>query len=170
METNQQAQQSEAAPGRRFNKTYSIYKPRRDGGGCASGWELNAEKEAVFLEVAAQVGTMQGEDNARFDWPNKLIMKLGVTDIGEILALLERRQKGIGPQKDGRHRGLFHKTAAGSTTLSFEESQQQPGWHLRIGVQKTGSDVQSHSHSITPGEGATLLVLMRLAIERIYAW
>jgi hypothetical protein len=156
--------------GRRFNKAFQIYKPRRDGGGCASGWELNAEKEAVFLEMAAQIGKMEGDENARFDWPNKLVMKLGVTDIGEIIAVLERRQKGIGPQKEGRHRGLFHQTAGGSTTLAFEESKQQAGWHLRIGVQKTGADVQNLSHSITPGEGATLLVLLRLAIERIYRW
>jgi len=119
--------------------------------------------------VAGQIGKMEGEDNARFDWANKLIMKLGVTDIGEILAVLERRQKGVGPQKDGRHRGLFHQTAGGSTTLLFEESQQA-GWHLRIGVQKTGAAVQNLTHSISPGEGAVLLVLLRLAVERIYRW
>ncbi|HOB72949.1 MAG TPA: hypothetical protein PKG54_00350 [Phycisphaerae bacterium] len=166
-----QQQQNEAPnQGRRFNKAFQIYKPRREGGGCASGWELNADKEAVFLDVAAQIGQMEGETNARFDWANKLTMKLGVTDIGELLAVLERRQKGIGPSKDGRHRGLFHKTAAGTTTLIFEESLQQPGWHLRIGVQKAGGEVQNLSHSISPGEGATLLVLLRLAIERIYRW
>jgi hypothetical protein len=120
--------------------------------------------------MAAQIGKMEGDENARFDWANKLTMKLGVADLGEILAVLERRQKGIGPQKDGQHRGLFHKTASGTTTLLFEESQQNAGWHMRIGVQKAGAAVVNLSHSISPGEGATLLVLLRLAVERIYRW
>lgn len=165
-----QPQTETPTPKRSFNKAFQIYKPRRGGGGCASQWELGSAGNAVFLEMAAQVGTMDDDVNARFDWPHKLKMKLGVTDLGEIIACLERRQKGIGPLKNGKHRGLFHKNARGTATLLFEESQQAPGWHLKIGIQKTGGDVQNLSHAIAPGEGATLLVLLRLAVERIYAW
>ena len=53
METHKQRHEADAAPARQFTKNYSIYKPRRDGGGCASGWELNTEKEAMFLVAAA---------------------------------------------------------------------------------------------------------------------
>lgn len=154
---------------RKFAKTFQIYKPRRDGGGCASGWELGSKKDAVFLEMAAQIGKMEGDDNATFDWANKLKMKLGIADIGEIIALLERRQKGIGPTRDGKHRGLFHKNASGTATLILEEGQHG-GWFLKIGVQKTGGEVQNLSHAVSLGEGATLLVLLRLAVERMYGW
>lgn len=164
-------QQQNEAPkeGRTYTKTFQIYKPRRDGGGCASGWELGSKKDAVFLAVAGQIGKMEGEDNAKFDWANKLQMKLGVTDIGEIVACLERRQKGIGPLKDGKHRGLFHKNASGTATLLFEEGQSG-GWYMKIGIQRTGGTVQNLTHSLTFGEGATLLVLLRVAVERMYGW
>jgi hypothetical protein len=165
-----QAQAEAPGQGRSFNKSFQIYKPRRGGGGSASQWELGSAKNAVFLEMAAQIGKMEDDENAKFDWSNKLKMKLGVADLGEIIACLERRQKGIGPLKDSRHRGLFHKNARGTASLLFEELQQGAGWHLKIGVQKTGAEVQNLSHSVTLGEGAALLVLLRRAIERIYDW
>jgi len=155
---------------RPYHKSFQIYKPRKGGGGCASQWEMASAGNAVFLEFAAQIGTMQDDENAKFDWPNKLKMKLGISDLGEIIACLERRQKGIGPAREGKHRGLFHKNARGTASLLFEESQQGAGWHMKIGVQKTGAEVQNLSHALTPGEGATLLVLLRRAVERIYDW
>jgi hypothetical protein len=165
-----QVQDEAGREGRSFTKSFQIYKPRREGGGCASQWELSSGKGAVFLEMAAQVGKMEGDENARFDWSNKLTMKLGITDLGEIIACLEGRQMGIGPFKEGKHRGLFHKSAKGTASLRLDEAAQGPGWHLKIGVQQEGAAVENLSHSITPGEGAALLVLLRVAVERIYGW
>ncbi len=42
-------------------------------------------------------------------------------------------------------------------------------WMLLTSL-KTGQQAQSMSHSITFGEGTVLLVLLRAAIERMYAW
>lgn len=156
---------------RQYAPSWTIYKPRKEGGGCASSWELNVAKGCMFMAMAPQVGKMEGEDKAKFAWKEqKKQIKLGLADIGELISVLQRRQDGVGPQRDGKHKGLYHKSQAGSTTLAFDKATQGTGWFIRMGVQKAGEKVVSLSHAVTLGEGCVLLTLLTRAVELILRW
>lgn len=156
---------------KKYLNSHTIYKPRMNGEGAASSWELDKAKQCVWLGMARQTGKVAQGENARFDWGNKSQIKLGLNDIGELIAVLEKRQKGVGPldQQSSKRKGLFHKNQSGSTTLSFEVSQHG-GWILRMGVKKGKEPVKSYSHALTNGEGCVLLVLLCRAIEQIIEW
>lgn len=139
-----------------MTENFKLYKPRKKGGGSASQWNLNIDKKALFLELSQQVGSEQ-----RFDWENKICMKLGVNDIGELIAVLENRQKSINGGK-----GLFHENEQGNSSLNLTRSEN--GWLLNVGVKK--ESLVKISHSVTFGEGALLLTLLRIAVQRIYEW
>lgn len=135
---------------------FSLYKPRKKGGGSASQWNLNIDKKSVFLELAEQVDSEQ-----KFDWENKICMKLGVNDIGELIATLENRQKSINGGK-----GLFHENEQGNSSLNLTRSEN--GWFISVGVKK--ENLVKVSHSLSFGEGAILLTLLRQAVLKIYGW
>ncbi len=140
---------------------FKLYKPRKKGGGSASKWELKAEKKAVFLELAQQIGEM-GSDKV-FDWEHKLCMKLGMNDLGELIATLENRQTSINGGK-----GLFHQAEGSNSSLNMSKNDKGSGWFLSVGVKK--DTLVKISHSITLSEGALLLTLLRVAVQRIYRW
>lgn len=155
-----------------FPKRYRIYKAKKAGGGCASCWSFALDKESVFLEMAPQTGPMRNGEHPTFAWKEeKLSLKLGLADIGELIAVLERRQKGIGfQQQDGSHKGLFHQNAKGNAALRFDENTQASGWYMKCSVQKNGDKPVQLAHAVSPAEGAVLLVLLRLAVERLQGW
>ncbi len=135
---------------------FKLYKPRKNGAGSASKWNVNVKCKAVFLELSQQIAPMGSEK--MFDWDNKLIMKLGVADLGELIATLENRQQSM---------KLFHQTEDGNSTLNISKNDKG-GWFLNIGVKK--EKVVQIKHSMSLGEGAILLTLLRQAVLKIYAW
>jgi hypothetical protein len=50
---------------KQYRPTHTIYKPRKAGGGAASTWEADPGKECVWLEMANQIGGMQGDSQVR---------------------------------------------------------------------------------------------------------
>ncbi len=140
-----------------MTESFKLYKPRKSGEGSASQWNLNVDKKSVFLELSQQIGTEQ-----KFDWENKICIKLGVNDIGELIATLENRQQSINGGK-----GLFHQTPNGSSSLSMSKNDKG-GWFLAVGVKK--QELVKINHSISLGEGALLLTLLRVAVQKIYGW
>jgi len=110
--------------------------------------------------------------NTTFDWKSPLRVKLGVSDIGEIMSVLEKRQNGVGalPDTHGKHKGLFHRNDKGNVVLSFDTGQTT-GFSIRISSKKKNDkDPVALSHSITNGEACVLLSLLRAAIVSIYKW
>ena len=78
-------------------KEYRIYKPNKNNSGSVSSWQVsldsNPEKgNNVFLDCANQ--KQSENDNAAFDWDNKVTVKLGLPDLGAILSVLNGRQDG----------------------------------------------------------------------------
>ncbi len=168
---------------KRFSKSFQLYKARGDGSGAASEWDLGSKKDknddiihhCVFLGMANQ----QGKDdsgNARFDWKNKIVFKLGVADIGEILAVLVGLKDGVGPfnQDNGKHKGLFHSNPTGNAILYFGKGKQG-GFRIHLRVKKDNDHDQVVNpviveHTITEGEACVLSTLLRRAIEVMYRW
>lgn len=142
-----------------MTENFKLYKPRKSGDGAASQWNVNPSKKAVFLELAQQIGPMGSEK--MFDWENKICVKLGTNDIGELIATLENRQTTINGGK-----GLFHQTETSNASVNLTRGDN--GWFLNVGVKK--EELVKISHTITFGEGALLLTLLRIAVQRIYEW
>ncbi|KKL97904.1 hypothetical protein LCGC14_1829800, partial [marine sediment metagenome] len=104
----------------KFKKSFAVYRARKNNGGVAAQFDFNPQSKLLFLEMAAQTGKQDKNNNALFDWPNKIAFKLGIVDIGELLCVLIGKQTGVGRFDDGRYRGLYHENENGNSMLFFE--------------------------------------------------
>jgi len=152
-----------------FSDNFMVYKARNSGDGAASQWDLSADKNCVFLEMAKQKGK-NDDGNASFDWQSKIAFKLGLSDIGEILAVLCGVQKGVGPldSSSNKHKGLFHSNKSGNAILNFGKDDHGI-FHIRLSVKK-GDEQTRVQHTLTKGEACTLGVLLRHAVVCICGW
>ncbi len=152
----------------KFNKNFILYKARGDGSGAVSQWSLGSKGDCVFLEMTNQNG--KDDNNAKFDWENKIRFKLGESDIGELLSVLIGIQNGVGPfdETKKKHKGLFHSNKSGNAILYFgNDDNGRLG--IRLSVKKDGQQSRVQ-HSITAGEACVLSTLLRQAIEIMYNW
>jgi hypothetical protein len=109
--------------------------------------------------------------HARFDGGSGLTLKLGLPDLGELLAVLGGRKPGAGPKReDGKFSGLFHRSARGDATLAFVRSTADDGFYMKVGVKKDGGELKTAAHSLTDGEGCVLRVALETAVARIGGW
>ena len=87
---------------------HGIYNPRKAGGGCAV--DIQNDNVGCFVKFGKQIGT----EMHKFDWKTAIGIKLGITDLGAIMAFFHDKTTG----KDGELK-LFHKfTKDGKDTQS----------------------------------------------------
>lgn len=155
----------------KFLESYKMYKARPDGGGAASQFEFSKEKKCIFFEIAPQLPLKDNNGNPTFDWAKKLIFKMGVVDMGEILSVLQNVKNGAGPKdKDTeKYRGLFHSNKEGNAILKFEKGMYS-GYYIGLSVKKGASDPFNFKHAISDGEAVVLNILLTDAIRTIYSW
>ncbi len=152
-----------------FGKSFILYKAKNNNNGAASQWSIASQKDCVFLEMSNQIGR-NDDNNAKFDWENKIIFKLGESDIGEILSVLTGCQDGVGPfdQSKNKHKGLFHSNKNGNAIMYFGNDQNNI---LRIYLSVKKDNSQSVvQHTISQGEARVLYILLCRAIEIMYRW
>jgi hypothetical protein len=151
----------------RYTNRFAIYKARRAGGGAALRFDFNPSREAVFVEFAAQRGDAERE----FDWENKMVFKLAAADIGKILVVLEG--------KSGAALDLFHEpaksaggaeSAGGARNASLGVSKTERGFAFKLSQQSADGGVRALSINVSEDEAALLRILLRRAVERIFAW
>lgn len=152
-----------------FSQGFVLYKAKGDGNGAASQWNLGSKKDCVFLEMANQKGR-DDNNNARFDWDNKIRFKLGDTDIGELLAVLVGLQDGVGPfdTSKNKHKGLFHSNQNGNAVLYFGRDEYGR-FRIYLSVKRNNKKTVVQ-HTISNGEVCVLSTLLRRAIEIMYRW
>lgn len=144
----------------RFRGQYTIYKPSQRGSGGALRFELNKRTGALFVECAPQCA----DDPRRFEWEKKIVMKWGLADIGEMMAVLERRQNSM---------KLFHQTPKGNTAfeLKYQLDRRPPNFFATISRQKADTkEVERLGVPMSLGEAAILLALMRAAAVALVGW
>jgi len=151
--TSQQTQQ------RAFDPQYTIYKPNNRGSGGVIRFGLSLDKSCVFTEAANQSGERQ------FDWENKIVMKWGVSDLGNLLALLQGRTA---------ETKLFHRTDKADTSLmvSRQTNNQDHAPYLLSISRKSATDgsLKRVSLPLTHAEAAILQTITTTAINRILQW
>jgi len=163
------------------NKQWRVYKPNNAGSGAASKVEYRVEykditkdgktfkqrKPLLFWMSAPQTGK-DANNNASFAWKDpkaSVTLKLGETDIGEILAVLGGLKKQAGTDK-----GIFHKNASGNTSFTFKWDEEKGFYSIRIAAKREDGKVVAIQHTLTIGEGKILETLLKYAVERIYDW
>lgn len=135
-----------------------FYKPNSRGTGGVIRFELNADKGAVFVEAANQAAERQ------FDWETKIVMKWGLTDIGEVLALLQHRQ----PQAK-----LFHKTESSNSNFEIHrrDDPDKAPYIISFSRQETADkSLRKVAIPMTHGEAALLESALRSALARMLNW
>ena len=153
-------------------KEFRIYKPRQSADGAAAKFQfvVKARKDGkfpepmLFLEMAQQTG-VDGNDNATFDWSrqegsvgNHVTVKLGVTDVAELLLALRRHKE------QGK---LFHKNDKGNVTV--ELSTYKDGMSLRVSS-KRDNKLTRVNLLVSPGECIVLSILLQDFISEYYGW
>ena len=145
-----------------FPVKLAFYKPNRDNNGAAVQFDLAVDKQAVFIEAAPQAG------GQAFDWNNKIVMKLDVTDVGKLLSVLN----GAATQAKLYHDPAKREGYAGqarNNTIDFSRGGQY-GYAVRVSQQTTDKNVRSVLIMLSDDEAQVLRVLLEKAVERFYNW
>jgi hypothetical protein len=138
---------------------FGAYRPNDKGTGCAVQIKLPNHKECLFLEASAK---QIDAATKKFDWENKIIMKLDSPDIGKMLSVLSKREKNV---------NLYHKSEKGVTTLSLsEQNTPYKGYYLVV-TKKPLEGQETKAHVNLGYEDAEILMaLLRTAIPILYKW
>ena len=110
-----------------FEGRLAFYHPNSAGHGCAVRFELRPARRGregyIFAELARQKSMVQQQNGARqaatFDWEARVAIKLGLTDVCAMLAVLEGRSTAAGGDK-----GLFHQTDVATTVITFRRVEE----------------------------------------------
>lgn len=142
----------------RYPSVLPIYKPNGRGTGGVVRFSLNAAKEALFVEAAAQ------SDERQFNWEEKIIMKWGLADIGAVLAVLQGRQD---------QAKLFHQTQNANSSLELSHRDDPEMAPFLLAVSRQDSADKSLRKVVIPvahAEAALLASALHTAVARILDW
>ena len=115
-----------------FRPRLSYYHPNGRGTGGAVQFELHpahGSTDGSIFAVFARQKTIGSRDGAvrtfpRFDWANRICVKLDMNDLLQMLQVFRGMQESIA---DGK--GLFHRSEHGSTVVKLEHRiEPQPGY------------------------------------------
>lgn len=163
-----------------------IVRANKQKNGSASRWELSRPKDnelpKLFLSAAKQEGENENGD-ATFAWrrynkddktwsntDKSVSMKLGTSDIGELLAVISGRKNAVGNGK-----GLFHENPKGNSTLDFKlwgKENEDPSGFL-ITITNKGIDNKEAvriSHTLSFGDAENLRIFLQRALVDINNW
>ncbi len=125
-------------------RSICIYHPNGRGEGSAMRLEPRVNRHGedryncFFLEMASQKSAAQRQngktDYATFDWENKITVKLGFLDVGELLTVLEGKVPHVG----GQRKGLYHASGIGNTLISFNRDAQRGSYYLTLSRKRNG--------------------------------
>jgi len=98
-----------------YAKNYTIYKPNMKGTGSALNLDLS--QNGLFLEITRQV-----EGERKFDWDNKITVKLDLVDIAKILLGFKTlREISIFHNPDARREGNTQRGRSKTVNMKFSK-------------------------------------------------
>lgn len=115
---------------KRKRKDIAFYKANQKGSGSAAQFKISNNNDCMFLEVANQCGDQKS--HAPYDWKNKIIVKLGETDICKMLAYF-RLYEPNAPLK------IYHQSPNGGNKgmeLKWQEYKGRQSYYLTVTHQK----------------------------------
>lgn len=143
----------------------AFWKPTKDNKGSAAFFEADTDKQSVFLSMTPQAG---GDENDRkFDRDRRIVMSLGLSDLGAIITLLNGRVPGLGNKGDNGWTGLYHKNQTGFSSLSMVEKEKGDGYWMSLTVDK-GGNKSKLGLGLTLGEAEQLLMFIRTILPYLF--
>lgn len=134
------------------NLQVNLKKPEADD----SGKIVPGREGCVFFEMAAAI---KGDAEGRIDWKNKVVMKIGVNDIGQILAFLNGKASEC---------KLFHKSKSGSSTCEMSPGQNGS---LAVKIGKKNEDTQAFaSMYLSPADIVILRTVLTAGLPLMLGW
>jgi len=133
-----------------YRPRLTFYHPNAKGTGCAVEFELHPARDdadgAIWMRAANQmtVGDRRGPSPTypRFDWENRLCVKLDFSDLCKILQVFRGECESL---DDGR--GLYHASAKANTRIVLRHLLEPvPGYSLEIyrTLRDGGEDASAH--------------------------
>lgn len=143
------------------NRKLSFWKPRKDGGGSAVFFEFKPDSCFVVMMP-------QGASSKDWNREGRINVKLGLTDVGALLAVLNNYMDGLGTftpgkdGKDGRWSGLYHDSQnGGNSSIQLYRYDKTGDFIFGLSRQKTkGGQVESYSVRITFPEAQLMRVIL----------
>lgn len=122
---------------KRRRRDIAIYKANPKQSGSVAQFKIANNNDCMFLECANQNAPM--DSNAPYDWENKIIVKLGDTDICKMLAYF-RLNKPSAALK------LYHQSPGGGNKgieLKWQEYNGRQSYYLTVTHQKSKGEKPS---------------------------
>ena len=143
----------------------AIYKANKKNSGAVAQFKMGNSEDCMFLEVAAQNAPM---DSSRpYDWDNKIIVKLGETDICKLLAYLRL-------DKPGAALKIYHESPGGGNKgieFKWQEYNGRQSYYLSVSHQKNKGETPNRvSLPIGLDEVEYLKIGFELGLKIILAW
>ena len=120
------------------------------------GWKVR--EGAVFVEMTSAKGANV------YDWPNKIIMALSVSDIGKVILALSKAG-----ETSLMHDPGAKTQSAGEIKKWFKILTSEKGAMLMMSM-SVGNDTRSHSVPLSPDEVVVLRQLLQGVIPRALNW
>ena len=141
----------------------AIYKPNLKKTGSVAQFKLGGANDCMFLECTRQIGEMTGSNP--YDWKNKIIVKLGTTDLCKMLAYFNLYQP-ASPLK------LMHKLGTSNQLieLKWQEYNGHSSYYLSVSHKAGDAEANRVSIPIALDEVEYLVVGFRKALEIILDW
>jgi len=142
---------------------YNIYKPlQKEGAGAALQFSFDPFKRSIFLEATRQRGPkLRIGDKEQFDWDNKIVFKIGITDISKMLLMFSGRENEVkclhSPQDTG-HTSVLE--------LIQGEYKGKPNFGLKLSRTADG-ETQRVQMFLSQEEMAILATFIRASLERM---
>ena len=149
--------------------SYRVYKANKQGTGAASEWQLSFKNQErfspwkLFFSIAKQLNKDEN-GNPHFNWDNAIRVKMDVTDISEILAVLENKQKEAG--YGGK---IFHKHGNNNKIINFIHNPEKSNYFIKVSHQ-SASGVVALQQNLTIAEGCALRILLEHALLKLTNW
>ena len=147
-------------------ETFKVTKPKNDGNGTTVQLQRGSVEagRCVFMTFAKQKSDTTVQD-AKFDYDNKVIVKLGHMDIGAMISVLSLRAPSLG------EKGLYHQFKDTKTSIKMKKNDPKYGGFF-LEVNKTsGENVRSGGGiPITEYEAIPMKLLLESCIPWMYGW
>ena len=132
-----------------YRPRLSFYHPNAKGTGCAVQLELHPAHDDVggslmlFAASQSAIGNRQGPNPtyARFDWENKICVKLDFNDLCQFLLVFRGAAEAA---NDGR--GMFHRSPRGTTRIVLKHLVE-PVVGYSLELYRTSADGQAESRA-----------------------
>ena len=146
---NAQRTADEEAPARSYRPRLAFYHANGKGSGSAARFEVvpaGGDRDgAVFLTLAQQKSVATGSVDqgnrqyATFDWPSRVTVKLGFSDLCQMLLVFNGQAATIAEGK-----GLFHDSRGTTTIINLtRQTEPDPGHVLEASRRAKGDAEQA---------------------------